>query len=603
VNGNPPSVPVPPPAVSPRQLIVTGLWLGFLTGFAEVLALGLRLYVIGEFVTLSRHAAWMAPLVDGLLFALIATCLVVLRRLAPTLVTVPGAVGLLVFLAVVALLLPFRQIHLAATFLVAAGIGVQVARLVRSREAGLVRLARRGATGFAVLTLVIAAGLAIRAKLADRSVTRLDPARAGAPSILLIILDTVRARNLGFYGYSRPTTPVLDRWAQGGMVFDRVIATAPWTLPSHASMFTGLYPTELATNWNTPLEKGPATLAEVLGGRGYATAGFVANYRYTGWETGLARGFAHYEDYPVTLGEMFRSAALTWGGHKTLAGPLGLPPLRPRVDARDINHRFLRWLDNADLGRPFFVFLNYLDAHDPYDPSPGFQRAFAPGPRAPRPRDGERVTEAGAQGELKLYDAAIAYLDSAVGALLHELERRGTLANTLVVLTSDHGEEFAEHEIMGHAASLYRPSVEIPLVIALPGTVPAGRVARPVTLRNLAATILDLSGNSDPRIPGHTLRAHWEDPAAAGDRDTLLSHIRTLINQPEWWPASQGDMLSLVRGKYRYIRNLGSGQEELFDFEADVEERRDLAGTPEGRRELPAFRSALQAFTRSAPRH
>jgi hypothetical protein len=124
-----------------------------------------------------------------------------------------------------------------------------------------------------------------------------------------------------------------------------------------------------------------------------------------------------------------------------------------------------------------------------------------------------------------------------------------------------------------------------------------------VTLRNLAATILDLSGNSDPRIPGHTLRAHWEDPAAAGDRDTLLSHIRTLINQPEWWPASQGDMLSLVRGKYRYIRNLGSGQEELFDFEADVEERRDLAGTPEGRRELPAFRSALQAFTRSAPRH
>jgi arylsulfatase A-like enzyme len=368
-------------------------------------------------------------------------------------------------------------------------------------------------------------------------------------------------------------------------------------------MFTGRYPTELAANWNTPLEKGPATLAEVLAERGYSTAGFVANVRYAGWETGLSRGFAHYEDYRITLGELARSAALTFGLYKTLAPALGLATLRPRADARDINRRFLRWIDGRDDAAPFFVFLNYLDAHDPYDPSPGFQRRFAPGARGARPRDGAHITEAEAQPELRLYDAAFAYLDSAVGGLLAELDRRGELSHARVVLTSDHGEEFAEHGFLGHAASLYRPAIEVPLVMAVPGTVPAGRVDRPVTLRNLAATILDLSGNPDARIPGHSLRAHWADSAGGGGRDTLVSHIRKLINRPEWWPASGGDLLSVVAGHYRYIRNEETGREELFDFEADREERHDLAGTPGGRAELPGFRRLLEGLPASTHRH
>jgi hypothetical protein len=133
--------------------------------------------------------------------------------------------------------------------------------------------------------------------------------------------------------------------------------------------------------------------------------------------------------------------------------------------------------------------------------------------------------------------------------------------------------------------------------------VPAGRVDRPVTLRNLAATILDLSGNPDARIPGHSLRAHWADSAGAGGRDTLVSHIRKLINRPEWWPASGGDLLSVVAGHYRYIRNEETGREELFDFEADREERHDLAGTPGGRAELPGFRRLLEGLPASTHRH
>ncbi len=596
--------PLPTPGLSQRRasaprLLIVGLWFGLLTGFAEVLAMALKLYVVGEFLTLSPHAVWMAPVVDAILFVGITATLLLVRSLLPRFGAAEIA-GVLVFAGMVAVLLPFRGLHIAASLLIAAGVGVQAARLVRGRETGLTRIAARGASGLLVVTLVLAVTMLVRERSETSGETSGLPAPAGAPSILLVILDTVRARSMSLYGSPRPTTPKLAEFAARGLVFERAIAPAPWTLPSHASMFTGRYPTELATNWNTPLEKGPATLAEVLSERGYATAGFVANYRYTGWETGLGRGFRHYDDYRITVGEMLRSAALTSGVHKTLGSRLGLPPLRPRVDATDINRRFLDWLDRRSAPGPFFVFLNYLDAHDPYDASPGFQEAFAPGPREARPRDGVHVTEPQAGPELRLYEAAIAYLDSAVGGMLDELERRGELANTLVVITSDHGEEFAEHGIMGHAASLYRPSVEVPLVLWYPARLAAGRLPGPVSLRNLPATILDLSGSVEPRIPGRSWRRLWDGTASEGD--TVISHIRRLINQPEWWPASQGDMISMVGGGYRYILTEGSAREELFDFEADVEERRELSGTPADSM-LPAFRAAVQAFTRSAPRH
>ena len=120
---------------------------------------------------------------------------------------------------------------------------------------------------------------------------------ANSPNVLLIVLDTVRADHLSLYGYERPTTPNLERLAKRGIRFDNARATAPWTLPSHASMFTGHWPHELGAKWMTPLRGNLPTLAEYLGAHGYATAGFVANVVYCSQETGLARGFTHYEDY------------------------------------------------------------------------------------------------------------------------------------------------------------------------------------------------------------------------------------------------------------------------------------------------------------------
>ena len=135
---------------------------------------------------------------------------------------------------------------------------------------------------------------------------------ADSPNVLLIVLDTVRADHLSLYGYQRATTPTLERLAKRAIRFDEARATAPWTLASHASMFTGRLPHELAVKWQTPLRTGFPTLAEYLGSQGYATAGFVANTEYCSYDTGLDRGFTHYEDYVIDLEHLrpFRTALL-----------------------------------------------------------------------------------------------------------------------------------------------------------------------------------------------------------------------------------------------------------------------------------------------------
>ena len=169
------------------------------------------------------------------------------------------------------------------------------------------------------------------------------------PNVLLIVLDTVRADRLSLYGYRRPTSPTLERLAKRGIRFDEARATAPWTLPSHASMFTGRWPHELDVNWHTPLGTKFPTLAEYLGSRGYATAGFVANVHYCSYEFGLDRGFTHYEDYvlePMTplrmcyLGDLALKAVSHLGW--ILSSSLGAIPFLPRQRLHglaDLGHR------------------------------------------------------------------------------------------------------------------------------------------------------------------------------------------------------------------------------------------------------------------------
>jgi arylsulfatase A-like enzyme len=419
-----------------------------------------------------------------------------------------------------------------------------------------------------------------------RAIGSLPDPPAGAPNVLLVILDTVRALSLSVHGYSRPTSPELAKVANQGVRFLHAQSPAPWTLPSHASLFTGREAHQLPTDWYVPLDDRDLTLAEGLAASGYLTAGFVANLPYTNREVGLARGFQRYEDWPLSLGQLAISSSLVRAitSNDRLRRLLGNHELVVRKRAPDINQAFLAWLDRRQgAGRPFFAFLNYYDAHTPFVPPEPFRSRFAPA-GAPFHPDLPRRTEDVAwdpeliQGARNAYDGAIAYLDHHVGRLLAELERRGVLDRTLVIITSDHGEEFAEHGLFSHGNSLYLPALHVPLVIRFPGRVPAGlTVPTPVSVRDLPATVVELLElPTPPAFPGRSLVRLWKGDSTP---DLIFTEVRHAPKLPAWYPSTIGDLLGVQEGMLRLIRN-GDGRLEVYDLAADPEERHDLSGDP-----------------------
>jgi arylsulfatase A-like enzyme len=450
------------------------------------------------------------------------------------------------------------------------------------------------------------------------------------PNVLLVVLDTVRADRLSLYGHTRPTSPALERLARRGVRFDEARATAPWTLASHASLFTGRWPHELGVKWMTPLRDGFPTLAGYLGANGYATAGFVANTLYCSYDTGLDRGFAHYEDYVLDPGRprALRTALLLdrlWAGAAdfglSLSRNLDVGPFRPwlesgmrllldtgRKDAATISREFLAWLSRRDdPRRPFFAFLNYFDAHAPYLPPEGSGFRFGPGPQTDadflllnefwNTVDKSRLAPRYRALFQDAYDNCLAYLDERLGELFDELRRRGVLDRTLVIVVGDHGEELGDHGLYDHGESLYRPEIRVPLLIVPPGPSPTSRVVGEcVSLRDLPATIVDLVGLAAVSpFPGQSLARLWrpgspEGAVGGGSRDGALSELSApnpSVPSGGRSPAARGPLVSLAMGDYVYIRNEGDGSEELFH-------RRDDPLELDNRVKAPAMQPVLQ---------
>jgi arylsulfatase A-like enzyme len=383
-------------------------------------------------------------------------------------------------------------------------------------------------------------------------------------------------------------------------------------------MFTGRWPHELSVGWDRPLDRSSPTLAEFLEDRGYATAGFVANTTYCSYETGLDRGFAHYEDYDVTPRAILLCSSIVQRAlnfvHKrpAIARLVGEadPAAGHRKTAARINGDFLAWQQRQP-DRPFFAFLNYYDAHHPYlSPEPDRDGDLGAKPESLADvtmlRDWWELDKARLdRGRVALardsYDRCIAYLDRQIGRLFEELERRGLLRNSLVIITADHGEHFGEQALFGHGASVYLPELHVPLLLIAPGAVPEGRVvAEPVSLRDLAATIADRVGRSpgEPApFPGRSLARRWSAPAGASPTtdDLPLSEIEA---PPEAdpnhgaSPACRGPLLSLVDRNYHYIRN-GDGREELYDIALDPREVNDLARSSSAGDALRRFKGSL----------
>lgn len=576
-------------------LVRLGAWFGLATGFGELALLAVQEFVLDRYLYyIGRDTIWMIPVADVLIFTTIGLLLAAVRRFLPVRVPDRAAVFSLAFPGFVALAyFVDDKIHDVALLLLSAGLAVQVARLASARPAAFRRLARWSTP---IMLATIAAGTVLVAWRVARheraGLEALGEPPPGAPNVLLIVWDTVRAHDLSAYGYERLTTPALARLARDGVLFEHALSTASWTLPSHAGMFTGHLPQDLSVRYTTPLDDAEPTLAEALAGAGWATGGFVANFGAAGWESGLGRGFTRYEDFPRSWGQLFVGARLVRTLFKIDAfrDLIGFHDVLGRKGAPSVTRDFLAWRDARE-GRPYFAFLNYYDAHGPYLPPEPYATEFAEG-KAPdsdpliieRMNAPGRWTPEAIQAEVDAYDGAIHYLDDELARLFEELEARGDLANTLVILTSDHGEEFGEHAMLGHGDFLWPTLLRVPLVISLPGRVPAGvRVGSAVSLTRIPATVVALVGAGDPEAwpGGGSLEPAWaEDTGSARSPEPVISQEEGVV--------------SLAADFLQYVRD-AAGREWLFDLEADPRGLRDLSGTAESAARLEEIRERLAA--------
>jgi len=586
-----------------RDSLFPGLWIGLAAGVIEVVVRAVQHFLFGRIHFAGADFWWGVPLVSAILIA-IPTVLIAapLSRLSSRFGTLLRY-GLPVALGSFGLLLLIPSLSRWAVALLALGIGVQAARRLARQATDFDNLVRRTLPVFLLLPVLGGAGLHLSGVARDAWIGRGGPGNDG-PNVLLIILDTVRAMELGVYGFRPTTTPNLDDFAALGVTFDQAFSPAPWTGPSHASLFTGRRVQELSIDWKISLDRTYPTLAEVLRRSGYSTVGVVANTEYAGAGTGLARGFDHYEDHRLTLAEVGQWTGLSRVSARLVRKLLRLPPgdEAGRIGAEEINRRILRWLDRRPK-RPFFAFLNYFDAHAPYFPPEPFWSRVLPGePRRPQAvSPGTWSVPAVALGR-RAYQGAIGYLDAQIGALFDSLRVRGVMQEALVIIASDHGEEFLEHGLMGHGNSLYAPSVRIPLLMAWPGHLPRGhRVADPVSLASVPATLMELLGRKES-FPEPSLAGSWlarpPNPAA------VVSGVTLARNLPDWYPVSRGGLNSARLGRYRYIWSQRDSLGELYDHELDPEESRNLAGEAWAAPIIGALRDTLRAIRpgRLAPR-
>ncbi len=345
-----------------------------------------------------------------------------------------------------------------------------------------------------------------------------------APNVLILLIDALRADHLGCYGYERDTSPHIDALAAEGLRFEKAYAQSPWTKPSIPSLFTSLYPIQHGVYEGETHGVGDAlesdvlpgrftTLAEAFGQAGYRTAGFVHNAHLQA-QLGFAQGFDVYEQ-------------------SSMAAP-------------EINQRFLEFAA-LDRDRPFFAYLHYLDVHWPFQPEEPFRSRFGPvGDKSLFSRESwhglrkainNKTVELSEQDlhELRArHDAGIAQLDAEIGKLLAELRQRGWYDRTVILLTSDHGEELLDHGEVGHGGTLFREVIDIPFIMRIPGLA-AAIATKPARLLDAFPTLLDAAGlEIPPGLEGLSLLASGEDEVEIVAETRHRRRYRVSVRDGSW---------------------------------------------------------------------
>ena len=455
------------------------------------------------------------------------------------------------------------------------------------------------------LVLVLAAGLTA-ASLVSCEKPRGSVPPVARPNVLWVVWDTVRADHMGLHGYARPTTPWVDQWARGARVFDDCTSAAPTTTPSHASMFTGLLPSEHGANNNQRrLDERFTTLAELLSRAGYQTYLYSANPSISQVEN-FTQGF-DVAEHPWDATHRDEALRIL----RTKSSPAGTPPPAQSIDERGLQwglvstgelaqRATLDFLKRHDPARPFFVFLNYMEAHQPYQPSETYRRRMMSPEEVTRSYQLDRSwpsiwaynfgLKEYSPEELTItaatYDAAIAELDELFRNLLAALEAGGYLKNTVVVLTSDHGECLGEHHLLGHIHSVYEPLIRVPLIVLYPPRVQPGHESRPVSSMDLFPTLLELAGVAMPDdldskavslLTPHDDRMRLAEMPAISE--TPFRAVQKVY--PNWDPSPwRRSLRALYSDRHKYIWS-SDGQHELYDLDADAGEVHNLIGQAE----------------------
>lgn len=393
------------------------------------------------------------------------------------------------------------------------------------------------------------------------------------PNVLVVLVDTLRAENLGCYGYDRDTSPNLDAFARRSRLYENAIAPASWTAPSTATLFTGQYPLRhgvIDSVRNTlALEK--RTLAEHCAESGLITGAFIANPLVTRSKN-FDQGFVEF----VT---------------------------RRSGRAAKLVDDFETWLNEVERGR-FFGYLHFFDPHSPYKAPEKHVQAFARttgdglmerfkeihGPVNMGRRVPDDEDRRAARFAIDQYDAEIHYWDEQFGRLLGLLEARGLLDETIVVVTSDHGEEFLEHDLIGHGHTLYDTEVRVPLVFGGPGIEP-GRVAEQVGLVSVAPTVLALAGVEAPAhgFDGPSLF----EPDAVRHHEVTYTHTANAIGEG---PGVYCELFAVRTDRWKFVFDPLRERRRLFDLRADPGESNDLAAKEEHRQPLRRLEERLEKW-------
>jgi arylsulfatase A-like enzyme len=449
------------------------------------------------------------------------------------------------------------------------------------------------------------------------------------PNVLWIVWDTVRADHLSLHGHERETTPFLDEWSREARVYDNCLSTAGYTMPSHAAMFTGLMPSETcADNARKTLDDRYTTIAELLTGAGYRSYLYSANPNVSALRN-LAQGFEtaqhpwdpQFADKALALvrgklPEYDQSSELSKRLDDAEHGAGGMTPWNIKASGELAQDATLAWLQNSDSKKPYFVFLNYMEAHRPYIPPRRFREILMDPEEVDLSYEVDRswltmweytfglhdYTDVEMELTQATYDAAILELDAMLQELLEALRREGHLDNTVVVLTSDHGEHLGEQHMLDHQYSVYQPLLRVPLIVHYPERFAPGHDDHPVMNFDLFPTLLALAGIEEP-VGLQSRAKSLFDAAAERERvaeDPAYSPLGIrLVSQkkPDWDPSPWRRLQrAMIDDNDKFIWG-SDGRHGLFDLAADPLETRNLVEEKPGR--AAELQQALGEYHRS----